>query len=172
MQGVVDLADKLDEAGFQYQARNRSKAWKLDTGWYPTSMYDAMEDPEHAVNKWTRPYQWLRREAVNNLRAMQALARPRMTRKVLTPGQDEENGDDRKGGRPTERLARYYASCYVETPEYERRMALEMLMSWFDERTAEWMAGEYVRAGMTMNAIEVGTSTVLRTPIPRRTHGP
>jgi hypothetical protein len=28
-----------------------------------------MEDPEHAVNKWTRPYQWLRREAISNLRA-------------------------------------------------------------------------------------------------------
>jgi hypothetical protein len=51
MQGVADLADELDEAGFQYQARNRSRAWKLDIGWYPTSMHDAMEDPEHAVNK-------------------------------------------------------------------------------------------------------------------------
>jgi hypothetical protein len=31
MQGVVDLVGKLDEAGFQYQARNRSKIGKLDT---------------------------------------------------------------------------------------------------------------------------------------------
>ena len=85
MQGVVDLAGELDKADFQYQARNRSKFWKLDAGWYPTSMYDAMEDPEHAVNKRTRPYQWLRREAISNLRTMQALGRPRMTRKVLTP---------------------------------------------------------------------------------------
>ena len=38
MQGVVDLAGELDKAGFQYQARNRSKAWELDTGWYPMSM--------------------------------------------------------------------------------------------------------------------------------------
>jgi hypothetical protein len=35
MQGVVDLAAELGEAGFRYQARNRSKAWELDTGWYP-----------------------------------------------------------------------------------------------------------------------------------------
>ena len=53
-------------------------------------VYDAMEDPEHAVNKRTRPYQWLRREATSNLRIMQALGRPCMTRQVLTPGQDEE----------------------------------------------------------------------------------
>jgi hypothetical protein len=45
MQGVVDLAGELDKADFLYQARNRSKAWELNTGWYPTSMYDAMEDP-------------------------------------------------------------------------------------------------------------------------------
>jgi hypothetical protein len=51
MQGVVDLASELDKADFKYQARNRSKVWKLDADWYPTSMYDAMEDPEHAVNK-------------------------------------------------------------------------------------------------------------------------
>jgi hypothetical protein len=38
MQGVVDLAGELDKADFQYQARNRSKAWELDTGWYPMSM--------------------------------------------------------------------------------------------------------------------------------------
>jgi hypothetical protein len=172
MQGVVDLAGKLDEAGFQYQARNRSKIGKLDTGWYPTSMYEAMEDPEHAVNKWTRPYQWLRREAISNLRIMQALARPRMTRKVLTPWRGEGSGADRRERRPAERLARYYAACYVETPEYEIRLALEMLMNWFDERTAEWVADEYVRASMTMSALEAGISTVLRASIPRRAHGP
>jgi hypothetical protein len=71
MQGVVDLAAELGEAGFRYQARNRSKTWELDTGWYPTSMYDALEDPEHAVNKCTRPY---RREAISSLGTMQALA--------------------------------------------------------------------------------------------------
>jgi hypothetical protein len=98
MQGVIDLASELNKADLRYQTRNRSKVWKLDAGWYPTSMYDAMEDPEHAVNKWTRPFQWLQREAINNLRNIQSLARPRMTRKVLTPGQDEENGDDRRGG--------------------------------------------------------------------------
>jgi hypothetical protein len=172
MQGVADLADKLDEAGFQYQARNRSRAWKLDIGWYPTSMYDAMEDPEHAVNKWTRPYQWLRREAINNLWIMQALARPRMTRKVLTPWRDEENGDDCRGRRPAERLARYDAACYVETPEYERRLAFEMLTSWFDERTAEWMADECARAGMATNPLGAGISAVLRASMPRRAHGP
>jgi hypothetical protein len=87
---VVDIATELGGASFRYKARNRSKAWKLYTGWYPTSMYDSMEDPEHAVNKLTRPYQWLRREATSNLGVMQALGRPRMTRQVLTPGQDEE----------------------------------------------------------------------------------
>jgi hypothetical protein len=94
MQGVVDIATELDGAGFRYKARNRSKAWELDTGWYPTSMCDSMElpiafpiqDPEHAVNKLTYPYQWLRREATSNLRIMQALGRPCMTRQVLTPG--------------------------------------------------------------------------------------
>jgi hypothetical protein len=197
MQGVVDLSDELDEADFQYQARNRSKAWKLDTGWYPTSMNDAMEDPEHAVNKWTRPYQWLRREAISNLRIMQALARPRMTRKVLTPwrGEEPESSDesdmemqgadltnereesegsdaDRKERRPAERLARYYAACYVETPGYGSRLALRMLTSWFDERTAEWMAGECIRAGITMSASEAGIPTVLRASIPCRAYGP
>jgi hypothetical protein len=49
---------------------------------------------------------------------------------------------------------------------------MERLMSWFDERTAEWMADEYARAGMAMNDIEAGVSAVLRTSIPRRTHGP
>jgi hypothetical protein len=108
MQGVVDLARRLDEASFQYQARNRSKIGKLDTGWYPTSIHEEMEDPEqHAVNKWTRPYQcWLRREAISNLRAMQALARPRMARKVLTPWRGEGSGVDRRATRPAERLAR------------------------------------------------------------------
>jgi hypothetical protein len=194
MQGVVDLAAKLGKADFQYQARNRSKTWKLDTGWYPTSMYDAMKDPEHAGNKWTCPYQWLRREAISNLGVMQALARPRMTRKVLTPWRGEEpespdesdiempdadltresgvNEADRRERKPTERLARYYAACYVETPGYENRLASRMLMSWFDKRTAEWVAGECIRAGISMSASEAGIPTALRASIPRRTHGP
>jgi hypothetical protein len=33
MQGVVNIATELSEAGFHYKARNRSKAWELDTGW-------------------------------------------------------------------------------------------------------------------------------------------
>ena len=160
-------------------------------------MYDAMEDPEHAVDKWTHPCQWLRREAISNLRAMQALARPRMTRKVLTPWRDEEpessdesdremqgadltneseesEGSDagRKERRPAERLARYYVACYVETPECESQLALKMLTSWFDERTAEWMADECIRPGITMSAFEAGIPTVLRASIPRRAHGP
>jgi hypothetical protein len=174
MQGVVDIATELGEAGFRYKARNRSKAWKLDTGWYPTSMYDSMQDPEHAVNKLTRPYQWLRREAISNLRIMQALGRPRMTRQVLTPGQDEELGvstgldakmqdtdllnerdaDCREMG-PTEKLARYYAACYVEIPWCESQRALEMLMSWFGERTMEWVTDECARAGVSTKVSEV-----------------
>jgi hypothetical protein len=149
MQGVVDIATELSEAGFHYKARNRSTAWELDTGWYPTIMYESMklpvaapiQDPKHAVNRPTRPYQWLRREAVSNLRIMQALGRPRMTRQVLTPGQDgeppsesEEGGADCREIGPTERLARYCAACYMEIPWCESQRAFEMLMSWFGER--------------------------------------
>jgi hypothetical protein len=116
MQGVVDLAGELDKAGFQYQARNRSKAWELDIGWYPTSMYDAMEDPEHAVNKRTRPYQWLRREAISNLRTMQALARPHMTRRVLTP-----HGGTRSPWTPMSPTGRCKAQTSPKRERGERR---------------------------------------------------
>jgi hypothetical protein len=75
MQGVVNIATELSEAGFRYKARNWSKAWELDTGWYPTTMCESMglpiaspiQDLEHAVNRPARPYQWLRREAISNL---------------------------------------------------------------------------------------------------------
>jgi hypothetical protein len=63
VQGAAEIATKLSEVGFHYKARNRSRAWKLDHGWYPTSMHESMEDPEHAMSKLTQPYQWLRREA-------------------------------------------------------------------------------------------------------------
>jgi hypothetical protein len=33
MPGVVTIATELSEAGFHSKARNRSKAWELDTGW-------------------------------------------------------------------------------------------------------------------------------------------
>jgi hypothetical protein len=120
-----------------------------------------------------------------------------MTRKVLTPwrGEEPESSDEsdremqgadltneseesegsdagRKERRPVERLARYYAACYVETPGYENRLALRMLASWFDERTAEWMVDECIRAGITMSASVAGIPTVLRASIPRRAHGP
>jgi hypothetical protein len=74
-----------------------------------------MEVPEHAVSNLTRPYQWLRREAVSDLRTTQALGRPRMARQVMTPGQGDEavpgdeDADCREIG-PTEKLARYYAA--------------------------------------------------------------
>jgi hypothetical protein len=71
-----------------------------------------------------------------------------------------------------ERLARHDAACYVETPAYESQLALEVLTSWFDERTADWVADEYVRAGMAMSPFEAGISTALRASIPRRAHGP
>jgi hypothetical protein len=127
-----------------------------------------MEDPRHALNKLTQPYQWLRREAISNLRIMQALGRPRMARKVLTPWQDKEpecstrsdaevqppmqdtslisesegsrGGDaDRKKTGLAEKLARHHAACYVEMPWYEGERALAMLTNWFDERTMEWL---------------------------------
>jgi hypothetical protein len=91
IQGVPDLATELDEVSFKYKARNKRHP-QLDTGWYPTSMHEPMEDPGHALNKLTRPHEWLRREAISNLRIMQSLGRPRMARKVLTPWQDQDPG--------------------------------------------------------------------------------
>ena len=60
----------------------------MDHGWYPSDV-DAIEpskqaeeeraskpkNPEHAIRKLTRPYHWLRREAISNLRIMQALTK-------------------------------------------------------------------------------------------------
>jgi hypothetical protein len=154
-------------------------------------MYESMtlpiaspiQDLEHAVNRLTRPYQWLRREAISNLRIMQALGRPCMTRQVLciTPGQDEEllnesergDADGREMG-PTEKLARYYAACYVEITWHESQRALEMLMSWLGERTMEWVTDECARAGVTTKAseVEMGEPSAPRASIPRRKHGP
>ena len=51
------------------------------------------------MNKRTRPYQWLRREAISNPSTMQALTRPRMTRKVLRPWRDEEPEDSVESDR-------------------------------------------------------------------------
>jgi hypothetical protein len=122
-----------------------------------------------------------------------------MTRRVLTPWQDEElessagsdtemqdtdltneseesEGDDadRRERGLTERLARYYAACYVEIPGCENQRALEMLTSWFGERTMEWVTDECIQAGMIMSASEAGTGlpTALGASIPRRTHEP
>jgi hypothetical protein len=108
VQGVAEIATKLSKAGFHYKARNRSRAWQLDHVWYPTDIASQSKDPEHAMRKLTRPYQWLRREAISNLRIMQALGRPRMTRRVITPGQGDEavpgdEGIDCKEIGPTER---------------------------------------------------------------------
>jgi hypothetical protein len=76
VKGVAEIATKLNTAGFHYKARNRSRTWKLDHGWYPTDIANKSKNPEHAMRKLTRPYQWLRREAISNLRIMQALGRP------------------------------------------------------------------------------------------------
>jgi hypothetical protein len=115
VQGVAEIATKLSTAGFHYKARNRSRAWKLDHDWHPTDIANKSKDPEHAMRKLTRPYQWLRREAIINLRTMQALGRPRMTRRVTTPGQGDEavpgdKGTDCRDIWPTEKLARYCAA--------------------------------------------------------------
>ena len=60
--------------------------------WYPpnVAMLDG-KNPGHAAKKCTRPYEWLRREAISNLIIMQALSRPRHPRRVLTPGQGAED---------------------------------------------------------------------------------
>jgi hypothetical protein len=84
---------------------------------------------------------------------MQALSKPRMPRRVLTPGQGAEAAPGGFGCKeigPAGRLARYCAACYVEVPWDERQRALGMLMSWFGEQTTEWVAGECARAGVTM----------------------
>jgi hypothetical protein len=94
-------------SSLSYRTENR-KHLQLDTTWPPTSMYESMEDEGHALNKLTKPYQWLRREAISNLRAMQALGhwgdQGWHARKVLTPWQDEEPessiGSDAEGQSP------------------------------------------------------------------------
>jgi hypothetical protein len=94
--GVFEIASTLDEAVLKYKTRNRmydtDHPEALDTSWSPTSMCEPMEDGRHALNKLTRTDQWIREEAIGNLRTMKALGRPRMPRKVLTPWQDEESG--------------------------------------------------------------------------------
>jgi hypothetical protein len=84
----------------------------------------------------------------------------------------EGSGAGRRERRPAERLARYYAACYVETPEYESQLALEMLTSWFDERTAEWVADECIRAGNTHDRLrgrDIGSPEGINTPSGTRT---
>jgi hypothetical protein len=94
----------------------------------------------------------------------------------LTNESEESEGDDadRREMGLTERLARYHPACYVETPWCENKRALEMLTSWFGERTMEWVTDECIQAGIIMNASEAGAgkSPVLVASIPRRTHGP
>jgi hypothetical protein len=110
VKGVAEIAAKLNAAGFHYKAHNRSPR-RLDHGWYPPSIANKSESPEQAMRKLTRPYQWLRREAISNLRVMQALiSRPRMPRRVLTPGQGAEAAPGGFGCKeigPAGRLARY-----------------------------------------------------------------
>jgi len=100
MEGVRRIATELNAAGHHYEARNSSETWsgiprygarwhlKVDHSWYPpnVAMLDG-KNPEHAAEKCTRPYEYLRREAISNLIIMQALCRPRHPRRVLTPGQ-------------------------------------------------------------------------------------
>jgi hypothetical protein len=49
-----------------------------------------------------------------------------------------------------------------------------MPMSWFGERTMEWVPDECARAGVTTKAseVEMGEPSAPGAPIPRRTHGP
>jgi hypothetical protein len=67
-------------------------------------MYEPMEDERHALNKLTRTDQWIRAEAIGNLRTMKALGRPKMPRGMLTPCQDKESessvGSDDEGQSP------------------------------------------------------------------------
>jgi hypothetical protein len=62
----------------------------------------------------------------------------------------------------------------VEIPWYESKRALEMLTSWFGERTMEWVTDECAQAGITMDVSEAGAGKppVLGASIPRRVHGP
>ena len=127
------------------------------------------------MRKLTRPYQWLRREAISNLRVMQALGRPRMPRRVLTPGQGAEAAPGGFGCKeigPTGRLARYYAACYVEIPWDERQRALGMLMRWSGEQTTEWIADECARAGLTTTVPEAEVGSATAPGLPREEPGP
>ena len=38
VQGVAEIATKLNTTSFHYKARNMSRAWKLDHGWCPTDI--------------------------------------------------------------------------------------------------------------------------------------
>jgi hypothetical protein len=75
---------------------------------------------------------------------------------------------------PTEKLARYYAACYVEIPWHESQRAPEMPMGWFGERTMEWVTDECARAGVTTKASEVEMSgpSAPGAATHRRKHGP
>ena len=188
MEGVVKIATELNAAGLYNKTRNSSETWsgiilhgarwhpRVDHGWYPpTSTRLDCRNPEHAARKLTRPYEWLRREGISNLITMQALSRPRQPRRVLTPGQGEEappGGLGCKKVGPAEGLARYYAACYVEIPWKERYQALGMLKNWFEGHTAEWVANERARAGLTLTAPESEANDTTSPGIPREEPGP
>ena len=171
VKGVAEIATKLNEQ-------------QVDHGWYPPDIgaielsKQAEEErasrskaPEHAIRKLTRPYEWLRREAISNLRIMQALSRPRMPRRVLMSGQGDEAAPGGFGCKrigPTGRLARYYAACYVEIPWAERQQALAILMKWFGDQTTKWIADECARAGLTTPVPEEEVGSTTAPGLPRR----
>ena len=188
MEGVGRIATELNAAGHHYEARNSSETWsgiprygahwhlEVDHSWYPpnAAMLDG-KNPEHAAEKCTRPYEYLRREAISNLIIMQALCRPRHPRRVLTPGQGagtEDSPSDCAKVEPAEELARYYAACYVELPWCERYEALEMLTNWFRQHTAKWVADERARAGLILKAPESEAKGAASPGIPREKPGP
>ena len=166
VEGVGRIAIELNAAGHYYKGHNSSETrsgisrygacWHrtVDHLWYPPNA------PQAAMLRGvlpTRPYEYLRREAISNLIIMQALCRPRHPRRVLTPGQGAGTEDwpwrsspsDCAKTEPAEELARYYAACYVELPWRERYAALEMLTNWFGQHEAKWVADERARAGLT-----------------------
>jgi hypothetical protein len=91
VKGVAGIATKLNTAGFHYKAHSSSRTWRLDHGWYSgiprTSRTSRRTRITPCGSSHDPTNQWLRREAISNLGIMQALGiRPRMTRRVLTPG--------------------------------------------------------------------------------------
>jgi hypothetical protein len=98
VKGVAEIATKLKTAGLHYKARNSSRTWRMDHGWYPPDIgaielskqdeekrANKSKNPEHAIRKLTRPCQWLRREAISNL--TESHAGPKQTTNA-TPSAD------------------------------------------------------------------------------------